>query len=182
MTNTNEDKAIAEAQVAQEEAAEFLALMEETLGTDVDLAREVAVEAKKKRDQIEAQRKYLKAPALEQGRRIDGFFQPPIKLWDSVIRLAKKVIAEDIARQRAEQAKALAAAKTLDEVTAAAKPVVVPEGVSERKMLRIRVTDWRKVPEELLELNTAIAIGKVRAGSDISEWGEVYYESTTVVR
>lgn len=174
------DEALVFTQAARAEAEEFLALAKETLGDDHELAHEVCVQAKEKRDELEAKRKYLKAPALEAGRRVDELFQPPIKLLNEVISLGKGVIQKEIARKRAEQQAALAAATTTQEVTAAAKPIakIAPT----QRIMRVRVKDWTKVPPHLLILDHKRACEDVRAGEDISAWGEVHYDETVVLR
>lgn len=167
---------------AKTEADEFLATLREGLGDDVEMARDVCVEAKKKRDELDKQRKYLKAPSLETGRRIDELFMPPIRVLDEIVSLGKGVIQKDIARKRAEQSAAIAAAATSEEMTAAVavKPAA-PAGTGTRRVMRIRVKDWTKVPPHLLLLDHRRAVEDAKAGEDISAWGEVFYDETVTV-
>ena len=168
---------------AKTEADEFLAMLRENLeNADSDFAREVCVEAKKKKDALDGQRKFLKAPSLESGRRIDALFMPPIRVLDEIISLGKGVIQRDIEAKRAEQARALAEATTKEEVTAAvAVQTKVPEGTQVRRVMRVRVKDWTKVPAHLLILDRKRALEDVRAGDDISAWGEVFYDEIVAV-
>lgn len=177
----HEQQAEQEGLVAVEEAKAFFEEMKAMVGDDSDLAREICVEAKKERTKLDDKRKFLKAPSLETSRRIDGFFMPAIRTYDDIIGYAKGVIQRGIEKKRAEKKAALEAAKTSEEVVAVVQTKVKPEGVTTRKTKRVRVTDWRKVPEPLLILDHRAAVEMVRAGDDISEWGEVYYDETVTV-
>lgn len=174
------DEALTFTQAAKAEAEEFLALARETLGDDHELAHEVCVQAKAKLKELEAKRVYLKEPHLEGGRRVDSLFMPPINVLKEIISLGKGVIQKEIARKRAEQQAALQAATTTQEVTAAAKPIA--KIATTQRIMRVRVKDWTKVPPHLLILDHKRALEDVRAGEDISAWGEVHYDETVVLR
>lgn len=173
------DEALTFTQAAKAEAEEFLELAKETLGDDYELAKEVCTQAHERKKELDAKRKYLKAPSLEAGRRIDELFMPPIRLLDEVISLGKGIIQREIERKRAEQAAALQAATTTQEIVAATKPE--PKIAKTRRTMRIRVKDWTKVPPHLLLLDHRRAVEDVQAGEDISAWGEVFYDETVVM-
>lgn len=183
MTTNAETEALTLTTTAKAEADEFLAALRENLGDDVDMAREVCIEAKKKRDELDKQRKYLKAPSLETGRRIDELFMPPIRTLDDIVSLGKGVIIRNVERKRAEQEKAIAEATTADDVKAAVAEgrTAPPAGTNLRRIMRVRVIDWTKVPAHLLILDHKRAVEDAKAGEDISAWGEVFYDETVTV-
>lgn len=164
---------------AKAEADEFLELVKTSLGNDVELAQEICREAKEKRNELEAQRKHLKEPTLEAGRRIDEMFRPPIDVLNQVIGIGKGVIQKAIEQQRAEQAAALRAAETKEALVKAAKP---PEKLgSTRRIRHVRAADWSQIPATHLILNERSVLAAIDAGDEVPGV-EVYFDEIVVNR
>lgn len=101
----------AQAEAWEQEARERLAELAEfriDCQEAMDLIGELQRTAFTQRKTIDEQRKFLKEPTLEQGRRIDNMFKPALGCWESVEQACKALIAD--ARRADVEAKAAALA------------------------------------------------------------------------
>jgi hypothetical protein len=170
-------EAVKLAEQSHQSAQEFLELVEQGLGEDLDMAKTTAVEAKQQWKTLDERRTYFKAPSLEACRRIDDAFMPAIKILKKIELLAKDVIQKHSARARAERDAALAAAQSEGDVSTALAISDDLEGFSVRRRARVRVVDRDKVPKEYWILNEALAKEDIQAGMEIPGL-ELYYEES----
>lgn len=97
--------------------------------------------------QLETTRKFLKAPALETGRRIDQTFNPAIKRRQKLRAHLRNEILSWQATERAAQAAALRDATSPAEVAQAVAVIVqTPEGLGSRDDWDFEIVDRSLIP------------------------------------
>lgn len=144
-------------------------------------AAKILIEIKKEITAVEKQRDEIARPAFEIYKKRRAEAKP---LLDPLER-AEVVLKERIARGAEEDekrtAKALAEAKTQDEVVAvvAAAPDKI-EGVSFRKIPKYRVVDFDLVPREYLTVNHSKIQLALTERRDQPIPGIEFYDDTTV--
>lgn len=158
-TDAGQEAAEAQAKAWEEEARKQLFELASFVIDDqiaMDAIGELQREAFDQRKAIEAQRQFLKAPSLEQGRRIDNLFKPAIGCWTSVEEACQKLQSHARAAMRAAEDAALKAIEASGGQADAAALVVahggvrleMPETSREVVSWEWTATDEDKVPEQ----------------------------------
>lgn len=182
-TDAGQEAAEAQAKAWEEEARKQLFELASFVIDDqiaMDAIGELQREAFEQRKQIEAQRQFLKAPSLEQGRRIDNMFKPAIGCWTSVEQACQKLQSDARATMRAAEDAALKAIEASGGQADAAALVVAHGGVrlempeTSREVVSWywSVVDEDKIPNQfkLLVVNTKLIDAMVethQGGTDI---------------
>jgi hypothetical protein len=157
------DEAETQAELAKADAEEHAALAPEV--ETLEEGRALLLAIQERIGELEKTRKYLKAPALEAGRRIDGLFKPAINRFEGVKAALKQWMDRKLAEEREAQRKALAEASTREQVVAAV--AATPE-VRTRTYEEIEI-DETKLPREYLKpdetkIRLAISMGATIPG------------------
>lgn len=140
---------------------------------EMDEAGDIKRSAFEKQKQLEAERKDLKAPVLEAGRRIDNKFKPALGYCQAIQDACERLIVTFRKQAAAEQDAALKAiadsgGTLADESTLVvahgAEVLAVPDTVREVVTYTWRVTDAGAIPEHFWQrvLNQALIDGLVR--------------------
>ena len=167
------DEAIAQWEQEAKNLLATLALAVIENQAEMDEAGDIKRQAFEKQKQLEAERKDLKAPVLEAGRRIDNKFKPALGYCQAIQDACEKLIVSFRLKAAAEQDAALKAiadsgGTLADESTLVvahgAEVLALPDTVREVVTYTWRVTDAGAVPDVYWHrvLNAALIDGIVK--------------------
>lgn len=97
---------------------------------------------------VERQRKDIKGPIIEAGRRVDALFRPAVQTYEKAERWLKDRIQEYRDAERGRQEAALREATTREEITRAVAAAPAPVGIVERTVIRGKVVDRELLPRQ----------------------------------
>lgn len=175
--------------------SQAMAMLGKIAALDIDVEQnrmwmaDVGTHAAKALKTVDAQRKFVKAPSLEQARRIDDLFRPALDSLESLVGACMARLTDWIREQEAEKARGLAAieagSRAPDVLAAAHTTTTMPAGFAARTLLHVRVTDHNAIPRQFLQLDEMLVLGyaRSRGGVECKIPGlEIYEEIDTVRR
>ena len=173
-----------EAKIAATEATEALAICR-SVGFDTPLERDAAADmlraVKAQGKRYKARKEEITKPLQDALASVRALFRPVEQAYDTMESELKAGIAAGLlAEERAAMAAISAAAGDPAAVAVVAVPSK-PDGLSVRKLPRVRVVDVGVAPRKFLSVDTAAVLAAVKAG-EIVPGVEIYYETSIASR
>lgn len=171
-----------EVEAESEDAKALLDAVRDVVDHDATLAQETMREVRHRYKAIDARRTAITKPLNAAKRAVDDLFRPILSVYAEIDRIATEADSKHRAIAEEKQREAMEAATTSEEIVAAVSTSGNVEGVSVRRVAKVRIVNAALVPAEywIRSLNDAKAKIDLKAG-DVPGL-ELYYEEIAVVR
>jgi colicin import membrane protein len=141
-----------------------------TTTTEYQAAGEELKRVKAKAKEVDGQRAFLKAPVLEQAKRIEDFFRAPLKFLTDAESILKRAM---LTFQQAEEAKRQEAERRAQEAARREQEVLRRKAAEEERKAAEKADDLRRQAEE------AAAAGRASEAAKLTAKAETIIEKAT---